>query len=313
MVYFSEKKIKGKKYLYAVYSVRLENGKIVKINKRVDAKKITPELKKYFEEKGNAVRFKEAVSKFEVSSVFTLEQIEKIEKTRQDYKKIASKLTKKQLQDLFDRFTVNFTYESNALEGNSLTLKDVSIIMFDKIVPKDKDLREVYETRNSRKVVDLILKKKFKVTEKDTIKMHKMLVKDMEIETGYKKVPNFLLGRKVETVPPEKVSKEMKKLLNWFYEEKKMHPIQKAAIFHGRFEKIHPFDDGNGRVGRFLINVGLINQGYAPLIIRKSQRTAYLKCLEDFDNKYTTNLERFMLEKYKKTFEKFFKIYMKYM
>jgi len=313
MSYFSEKKIKGKKYLYAVHSVRLENGKIVKISKRTETKKITPELKKYFEEKESEARFKEAVSRFRQDTVFNLEQIAKIEKTKQEYKKIVSKLTKKQLQDLFDRFTVNFTYESNALEGNSLTLKDVSIILFDKIVPKDKDLREVYETRNSREVVDLILKKKFKVNEKDIKKMHEMLVKDMEIETGYKKIPNFLLGRKVETVPPEKIKEEMEKLLKWFNEEKKMHPIQKAAIFHGKFEKIHPFEDGNGRVGRFLINIGLINQGYAPLIIRKSQRIAYLKCLEDFDNGYTTNLERFMLEKYKKTFEKFFKIYIKYL
>ncbi|MBU2099918.1 Fic family protein [Candidatus Micrarchaeota archaeon] len=313
MVYFSEKKIKGKKYLYAVHSVRLENGKIVKINKRVETKKITPELKKYFEEKESEARFKEAISRYETNLVFTSGQIAKIEKTKQEYKKIVSKLTKKQLQDLFDRFTVNFTYESNALEGNSLTLKDVSIILFDKIVPKDKDLREVFETRNSRKVIDLILKKKFKVREKDIKKIHEMLVKDMEIETGYKKIPNFLLGRRVETISPEKVRKEMEKLLKWFNEEKKMHPIQKAAVFHGKFEKIHPFEDGNGRVGRFLINIGLINQGYAPLIIRKSQRIAYLKCLEDFDNGYTTNLERFILEKYKKTFEKFFEIYMKYL
>ncbi|MFA6320208.1 MAG: Fic family protein, partial [archaeon] len=74
-----------------------------------------------------------------------------------------------------------------------------------------------------------------------------------------------------------------------------------------------PFDDGNGRVGRFLINVLLINEGYAPLIIRKSQRIAYMKALEDFDNGYTKNLERFMLDKYKNTFKNFFQIYAKYL
>jgi len=313
MVYFAEKKIKGKKYLYAIHSIRLDSGKVVKINKRVEKKKVTPELKEYFEKKEAEARSKEALSKFKANGIFTKEQITKVEKTRQEYKKIVSRLTKKQLQDLFDRFTVNFTYESNALEGNSLTLKDVAIVMFDKIVPKGKDLREVYETRNSRKVVDLILKKKFNVTEKDTIKMHKMLVKDMEIETGYKRVPNVLLGRKIETTTPERVEHEMHKLFDWFNKDKKMHPLQKAAIFHGKFEKIHPFDDGNGRVGRFLVNIGLVNKGYAPLIIRKSQRIAYLKCLEDFDKGYTANLEKFFLEKYKKTFERFFKIYTKYL
>ena len=259
MVYFSEKKIKGRNYLYAVHSVRLESGKVIKINKRVDERAVTPELEAYFSGKEAEARSGEAVSRFEKNSVFTAEQIAGIEKTRQDYKRIISGLTKKQLQDLFDRFTVNFTYESNALEGNSLTLKDVAIVMFEKMVPKDKDLREVYETRNSRAVVDLILKKGFRVNEKGTIKMHKMLVKDMGIETGYKKVPNFLLGRNLETALPENVEEEMRKLFRWFHEEKKMHPLQKAAHFHARFERIHPFDDGNGRVGRFLINAGLVN------------------------------------------------------
>ena len=313
MVYFSEKNIKGKKYLYAVHSVRLENGKVAKLSKRVNEKKITPKLEKFFEEKKQQILKKTAISCFETNNVFTKEQIAKLEQTKQEYKKIVSKLSKKQLQDLFDRFTVNFTYESNALEGNSLTLKDVAIVLFEKMLPKNKDLREVYETKNSREVVDLVLKKKFRIKEEAIIKMHRMLVKDMEIETGYKRLPNFLLGRKVDTAAPEKVKTEMDKLLEWFHKEKKMHPLQKAALFHGRFEKIHPFDDGNGRVGRFLINIGLVNEGYAPLIIRKSQRIAYLKCLEDFDNGYKTNLERFFLEKYKKTFEKFFKIYIKYL
>ncbi|MFH1586652.1 MAG: Fic family protein [Candidatus Diapherotrites archaeon] len=312
MVYFSEKKIKGKKYLYAVHSVRLPNGKLAKLSKRVEKRKVTPELAAYFNAKEDELKGKNALERFKTNSVYTKEQILKIETTKQEYKKITSKLTRKQLQDLFDRFTVNFTYESNALEGNSLTLKDVAIVMFENRMIKDKDLREIYETRNSRKVVDAILKNKFRVKEKDIIKLHKMLVRDMEIETGYKKLPNFLLGRRIETVPPEEVVREMKNLIEWFKQEKTMHPLQKAAHFHGKFEKIHPFDDGNGRVGRFIINVGLVNEGYAPLIIRKSQRTAYLKCLSDYDNGYAENLERFFLAKYKKTFENLFKIYIKY-
>jgi Fic family protein len=143
--------------------------------------------------------------------------------------------------------------------------------------------------------------------------MHKLLVKDMGVQEGYKRIPNYVIGRKVETTLPEDVEKEMNDLIDWVKKEKSMHPIQKAALLHGRFEKIHPFDDGNGRVGRFLINVLLINEGYAPLIIRKSQRIAYMKALEDFDNGYTKNLERFLLDKYKNTFKNFFQIYVKYL
>jgi Fic family protein len=313
MVYFTSKKIKGKKYLYAVHSVRLGDGKVTKLSKLVKSKEMTPELRVFFDLKEKELLGKESLENYKTDSVFTEDQIRKIESTRQEYKKILNRLTKNQLKDLFDRFTANFTYESNAIEGNSLTLKDVALVLFENKMVKGKDLREIYETRNSREVVELILKNKLKPTEQDIIKMHKMLVKDMGIQTGYKKIPNYLVGRKVETTPPEAVEKEMGILLKWVGEEKTKHPLQKAALLHGKFEKIHPFDDGNGRVGRFLINVILINAGYAPLIIRKSQRIAYLKALEDFDNGYTKNLERFVLEKYKNTFNNFFQTYSKYL
>jgi Fic family protein len=313
MVYFTEKKIKGKKYLYAVQSIRLRDGKVRKISKLVKSRTLTPELKDFFNTKEKELFGKESISSYKSDSIFTKEQMVKIESTRQEYKNILRKLTKPQLKDLFDRFTSNFTYESNAIEGNSLTLKDVVMVLFEGKVIEGKELREIYETRNSREVVELILKNKFKPVESDIIKMHKILVKDMEIHEGYKIIPNYLLGRRVETTAPENVSKEMSKLIEWLEKEKMLHPLQKAALFHGRFEKIHPFDDGNGRVGRFLINVILINEGYAPLIIRKSQRIAYMKALEDFDNGYTKNLERFMLEKYKNTFKNFFQVYSKYL
>ena len=92
-----------------------------------------------------------------------------------------------------------------------------------------------------------------------------------------------------------------------------MHPLQRAVIFHGRFEHIHPFEDGNGRIGRLLINVMLQQQGYPPLIIRKTQRRAYFHALEAFDNGHPNLLHRFLIEKYKDTYEKFFQVYVKYL
>lgn len=313
MVYLKEKKIGDKKYFYLTKSVRLPNGTVKTIQKLVKKNEPKNRHSEWFEEAEKKAFRNWAVKSFGESEVFTKEQLEKIESARLDYKKILKNLSKRQLKDLFDRFTVNFTYESNAIEGNSLTLKDVAIVLFDKLIVKGKDLREIYETINSRKVVDLILKKKFDVNEKNIIQMHRMLVKNMEIPPGYKKVPNYLVGRKVETTAPEDVPKEMEKLIEYYQtNRKKMHPIQLAAHLHGLFEKIHPFEDGNGRVGRFLINVMLVNEGYPPLIIRKTQRIAYYKCLEDFDNGYKKNLERFLMEKYKNTYKKFFQVYVKY-
>lgn len=316
MVHLSRKKIKGKYYLYAVKSIRLPNGKVKKIAKLVknasELKK--PELGSFFERK-EAEAFVEYAQKYQQPFKFQdKDSLRKIEQMRVEYRKILRKLSSNQLRDLFDRFTVNFTYESNAIEGNSLTLKDVAIVLHEKVTIKGKSLREIYETRNSRRVVDHILRKKFTINEKDILKMHTMLVKDMDIPKGYKTVPNYVHGRQVSTTPPEEVPGEMKELLKWFKRNKnKMHPLQLASRFHGRFEHIHPFEDGNGRVGRFLINIILVNSGYPPLIIRKTHRISYFNALGDSDEGRSLNLDMFLFKRVKETHEKFFKIYMKYL
>lgn len=316
MVYLSRKKIKGKYYLYAVKSIRMPNGKVKKIAKLVknvsEAKK--PELKAFFEEKKIEAFVKYAQKYYESFRLYQKDALRKIEKMRIGYKKIVKKLSHNQLKDLFDRFTVNFTYESNAIEGNSLTLKDVAIVIHEKVTIKGKSLREIYETRNSRRVVDRILRKKFNINEKDILKMHAMLVKDMDIPKGYKTVPNYIHGRHVATTPPEEVPEEMRDLLKWFKQKKnKIHPLQLASRFHGRFEHIHPFEDGNGRVGRFLINVILVNSGYPPLIIRKTHRISYFNALGDSDDGRPLTLDMFLFKRAKETYKKFFKIYMKYL
>ncbi len=312
-MYCKNKKIKGKTYRYAVRSIRLPNGKGISLEVRYkdqDKKEIEKEL----DEKEKQKMTKYALQSYETDSIFTTEEVRKVEEMKIDYKKILKKLSDVSLKDLLDRFTANFTYESNALEGNSLTLKDVAIVMFENASPKGKDFREIYETRNSRKVVELATNNAFSISEKDILKMHKILVKDTGIQQGYKTVPNILIGRDVQTTPPERTKEEMDKLIHWYHTTKgTTHPLKMAALFHGKFEQIHPFEDGNGRVGRFLINVILIKYKYPPIIIRKSQRIAYLKALEHFDKNHPLTLERFILEKYKETYRKFFEMYMQYL
>lgn len=317
MVYLKEKTISGKKYLYLTKSVRLPGGKIKTIQKLAKEGASLRALEKrhrdffILKEKEAFVDF--ALKKYGKDAVFNADEIRKIEEIKADYQRIIKKFTKEQWKDLFDRFIANFTYESNAIEGNSLTLKDVAIVLFEKRAIKGKDLREIYETRNSRSVMEFMLKKKFKMAEKDIIRIHRLLMRNIDTRTGYKAVPNYILGSKVELTPPEKVTEEMGALVGWCNKKiGELHPLQVSALFHGKFERIHPFEDGNGRVGRFLSNIILLNNNYPPLIIRKSQRSSYIKCLEDFHNGYTANLERFFLEKYKKTYRNFFAVYLKY-
>jgi Fic family protein len=316
MVSTAYKTINGKKYPYAEYSFRLPNGNVKKISKSIkeEKDKDSKEVKKYFLKRQIEAYQKYALEKYKVDIIFSEEQIKKLESMRVEYKEIMKKFTKKQIKDILDRFTANFTYESNAIEGNSLTLKDVTLILGENIVPKDKDLREVYETRNTREAVELLFSNKIKINIKNIIRVQSMLVKDTGVSLGYKKLPNYIIMRNLKTTPPEKVEGEMNKLLDWYNMNKdKIHPLRLATEFHARFERIHPFEDGNGRTGRILLNAMLLESGYPPLIIRKTARVAYFSSLEAFDNKYKGKLERFLLDKIKKTFNNFFKIYVKYL
>ena len=311
-MYFKEKTINGKKYRYIVKSVRLPNKEIKKLEKifKGESKK---ELEKIFKEKEKKIFFQYVLKKFKTDHIFSKEQLKKIEEIRLKYYEMLKKLPKNNFRDLLDRFTANFTYESNALEGNSLTLKDVAMMMFENVSIEKKDLREIYETRNSREVVELIMRNKFKINHEDIIKIHKILVRDIDIQTGYKKFPNVIVGKKIKTTPPEKVHNEITELISWYKKNKDKIPLIKlVALFHGKFETIHPFADGNGRVGRFLINVILANNKYPPIIIRKSQRLAYITALEKFDDEHYDTLERFILRRFKETYKKFFEIYNAY-
>ena len=319
MVFISTKTINGKKRHYIEESFRLPNGKTKKTSiylKDYDPKQKDQILRRYqqkLKEKKEAILINHSISQYKANRTFTKDLIKSLEEIRLGYKEITKKLTKKQMRDIIDRFTVNFTYESNAIEGNSLTIKDVTMILQEKKVIKNKDLREIYETVNTKEAMNLIFSNKLKINEDDIKKLHQILVKNTGINYGYKEIPNILIGRNVKTTAPEKVKQEMDKLIEGYQQNKDMHPLQKVADFHGKFERIHPFEDGNGRTGRLLINIMLLEYGYPPLIIRKSHKINYFNALSAFDNNSESKLYWFLIGKYKSTYRKFFEIYVKYL
>ncbi|MEK6867465.1 MAG: Fic family protein [Nanoarchaeota archaeon] len=318
MAFLSTKIIKGKKQWYLERSVRLPIGNVKKFS--IYIKEYRPlnkeQLQRYtllLNEKVSCALINAVGDYYQDHSIFTKEQIKKMEKMKLGYKELLKQLTSKQYQDIIDRFTVNFTYEANAIEGNSLTLKDVTMLFHEKNIPRGMDLRHVHETLNTRKALEALFYHKIKIREKDILALHETLVKDTGVSFGYKKFPNFLLGRNVQTTAPEHTASEMQKLFSWYHTTEKMHPLQKAALFHARFEKIHPFEDGNGRVGRILLNAILLEHGYPPLIIRKTQRVAYFGALAAADKNHYEKLFHFLIEKYKKTYQQFFEVYVKYL
>ncbi|MFH1275579.1 MAG: Fic family protein [Candidatus Woesearchaeota archaeon] len=314
------KKIKGKEYAYLEKSIRIgaavrKVSKYLGPNNKVTKNKIIQSEKEFDKELFNKEvnlhinKILDEINKLEYP--LNKEEVKKIEEMNLKYKRIMHNLHEKDLEDLNKRFIANYVFESNAIEGSSLTLKNVVEVVFEDRISQGKDLREIYEAQNSYKVFLFLKSSRVKINNELIIKIHAMLMDKIDNRLGYRKVPMELLGNPLAKLSsPEEVEEDLNNLLKWFEKsENNLYPLELAFKFHAKFEKIHPFSDGNGRVGRFLLNYILIKKGYFPIIIRKNTRNNYIKSLEAADRGKWIVLMRFALNHYKNTFRKFYEIY----
>lgn len=323
MVKITSKKVKGKKYVYLEKSVRISNN-IRKISQYLGphdrlTKTQIIRAKSAFEDKllqkERDLRVRQITKRLkDLEFPLDEKEIRKIEEMNLKYKEIINNLHEKDIEDLNKRFIANYVFESNAIEGSSLTLKNVAEVVFENRISQGKDLREIYEAQNSYKVFLWLQKTRNEINHDFIIKIHAMLMDKIDDRLGYRNVPMGFLGKPLADLSkPEKVKEDMRNLLKWYQKsENKLYPLELAFKFHAKFEKIHPFCDGNGRVGRFLLNYILIRKGYFSIIIRKSTRNNYIKALEAADRGIWIVLMRFALKHYKNTFRNFFEIYYKH-
>ncbi len=177
---------------------------------------------------------------------------------------------------------IRYAQGSASVEGNSLTLKEATLVLTKGAAVAGKSIDEVREVENMKKAA--IASQKIKqISERAIRKIHMAIMTGFENKKPgeYRKEPMFITGSKVKPAKAEDVEKEMKKLLEWKEKnEHALHPLELAAAFHGRFEGIHPFLDGNGRTGREILNWMLQKQGWPRAIINLQNRESYITPLE---------------------------------
>lgn len=177
-------------------------------------------------------------------------------------------------------------YNSNAIENSTLTLQDTEeIILRDKII-KDHDIREVFEAKNLAEVTrQLIRNPSERLSTGLILELHKTLLAGIsnEIAGRYRSGKEWVrIGTHVGANPTF-VSGLMNELVDNYYQDDDSHFLEKIAYFHAEFETIHPFNDGNGRIGRVLINQQLAQAGYPPIIIQsKSKHTDYYPLFDEY-------------------------------
>lgn len=196
-------------------------------------------------------------------------------------------LDSRALNNLKKYFDVELTYNSNAIEGNTLTITETKVILEDGLtIGKGKSLREHLEVINHKEAIDYvddIITKNIDISERVIKDLHYIILKSIDNKNaGEYRKSNVLISGSAHR-PPEHflVDENMKDLILWYKENKdKVHPIKLAAEFHFKFVYIHPFIDGNGRSARLLMNLILMMNGYPVTVIKIENRDEYMKALE---------------------------------
>ncbi len=273
MVYTEIKKKGDKTYYYRVKSVR-KGDRIVKERKYLG---VNLENKALKEEEKKADQQLETLS-----HLLTKQEIELLDKA----KNTRSEQPKETWENRYEAFVSKFTYDSNAIEGNTLSLQETSQLLFDKVVPISKSLREVNEALNHKGAFDYMLNHKGDITKEFICNLHARVVKetlkpDVASQIGkYRVVQVYIRGVEWTPVKPSEVPKEMKSLLARYSKaRKKLHPLVIASYFHVGFETVHPFVDGNGRVGRLLMNFILHKNKYPMINIPNAIKNRYYSAL----------------------------------
>lgn len=200
-------------------------------------------------------------------------------------------LPKSALLKIREQFEIEMTYNSNAIEGNSLTLKETYLVINEGITIKGKPLKDHLEAKSHQEALDylydLVQKEKRKIISEALIRLfHQIVMQDIDKEwAGRYRNSQVLIGGAAYK-PPEaiEVPKLVEDLVDWIRKNRnKFHPVELAALIHYELVAIHPFFDGNGRTARLLMNVILLQAGYPLAIILKNDRKKYYNVLSKAD------------------------------
>ncbi|MFC2174761.1 Fic family protein [archaeon] len=190
------------------------------------------------------------------------------------------------VERLRHQMNIELTYNSNAIEGNTLTLQETRLILEEGITVGGKPLNEYLEAQNHEKALEWtesIAKGTKKITEETILETHEILMKGTSEYAGrYRDKRIRITGASFTPPAPQKLLRLMRELVKWM-QATKQDPIEKAALAHHKLVWIHPFFDGNGRTARLLMNLMLFREGYPPTVLRLVDRKKYYRALKEAD------------------------------
>ncbi len=300
MVYIYRKIIGNKPYYYLRASERKGDKIIVKdvsyLGNSIEEVKISlAKLKKYKEDIRKAYKtihnfvdsnyYLEKVKSLKLrKDEFLADKLYGVEACKLHYNAVFKKQNALTKKEILKHFIIEFAYNTASIEGNTITLKEAKNLLMEGLTPKDRTLREIYDLQNTEIVFNDLFNSNEDISHDLMIKVHTKLMANIDSRIGYRLHDVRVIQAGFKATPAPYVKIDMDILLKWYNLNKKsLHPLVLATIFHHKFEKIHPFMDGNGRTGRMLLNFILMRNEHPPLIISKKERNDYLNSLKEAD------------------------------
>ena len=273
--------IKKRGYFYLQHSFR-KDGKVVTEEKYLgkEIPKDIGRLKIVLEEKAKQELYK------------------KLEKIKGNFQKEWVRYPETVKNKIFEELAIAFTYNTNAIEGSAITLEEAREILHDKIAP-NKPLRDVKETEKHYYIFLKMLNKKEKLANNLLLKWHKQVFGETKADIAGK-YRDYLVRIGDYRAPDWQDVKNLMNKLIIFINKAKINPVELSARAHYKFEKIHPFGDGNGRIGRLLINYILWHNNYPMLVIEYKKRRSYYKALQKNEEGFVRYFIRRYLAVHKK-------------
>ncbi|MBS3063237.1 MAG: Fic family protein [Candidatus Diapherotrites archaeon] len=272
MAYVEKKRIGGKEYFYLSRNIRVSPGKWKKIRKYVGA-----------DLSNLALAEKELSLVQPVRRLMTAKQMKIVDRIKAAYAakhKIGKSLWKTEKERM-----VGFVYNTNAIEGNSLSYEDTKGVLEGKKPKAEHTKRDVQEVKNMKECIDFLFDYKGIIDQDLVLRLHALQMRGVHPEAGRIRKGQNIVGN-YRPPPPEKVPSEMVRFFSWLREaENLLHPFELAGLVHLKFVKIHPFMDGNGRLSRLLMNHALFRNGYPLLNIFDAEKMLYYLVLREVDAK----------------------------
>lgn len=213
-------------------------------------------------------------------------------------------LPKSSVQKIKEKFQIEMTYNSNAIEGNSLTLKETFLVINEGLTVKGKPLKDHLEAKDHYAALeylyDIIDKNKRHTLSEVLIRhLHQIIIQETDKEwAGIYRNANVIIGGAKHTPPDAlEVPQKMRGLIKWLNSQKnKMHIVELSALLHHKLVHIHPFFDGNGRTSRLAMNLLLMQAGYPLVVILKNDRKKYYNVLSKADSEKYEPLVKFIAQ-----------------